>query len=89
MAENQEATEAVEADVAEPYESESARYMRVRAAAKEEAAVTMEAEAKAALKAKNKRLRKAPVVEGQAEFLKRAAEIEKSINAAPVTTKEA
>lgn len=88
MAEVKDDTEAeqapVEAEapapVEAPEESESARYIRIRQAAKEEAAVIMAAEAKAALKAKQKRLKGAPVIEGQAEFLKTAAEVEKSIN---------
>lgn len=63
-----------------PYESESARYMRVRAEAKAQAAVTMAADAKKAAAAKAKRLRQAPQVEGQAEFLARAKEIEARIN---------
>jgi hypothetical protein len=64
----------------EAYESEGARYLRIRQEAKEQAAIQMEADAKAALKAKQKRLGSAPVIEGQADFYKRAAEIEKSIN---------
>lgn len=85
-----EVAEAPEAP--EVFESESARYMRIRKAAKEEAAITMAAEAKAAQKAKAKRLGKGYTVEGQAEFLKEAAEVEARINApfntAPDTKKE-
>ena len=87
MAEQEQgvAEEVTVEDIApEAYESESARYIRLRAAAKEEAAVTIADEAKAAQKAKAKRLGKAPEIEGQADFQKRAAEVEKSINAKPV-----
>ena len=86
MADIEEVTEVEETP--EPYESESARYIRVRREAKEQAAITMEAEHKAALKAKAKRLGKATQIEGQAEFYKAAAEIEKSINAKPDDKKE-
>jgi hypothetical protein len=76
-----------EAPEQEAYESESARYQRIRAAAKEEAAVTMAADAKAAQRAKDKRLGKAPTL-GNEEFLKAAAAVEKSINAKPTKTEE-
>lgn len=89
MAENEEVQEASEVEVVEePYESESARYIRIRKEAKEQAAVTMAAEAKAAQKAKLKRTHKSPDIEGLAEFHKVAAEIEKSINAKPDDKKE-
>jgi len=81
MAENEEVTEVVETP--EPYESESARYIRVRREAKEEAAVTMAAEAKAAQAAKKKALPKGVKVEGLDEFNKEAARVEKSINTKP------
>lgn len=65
----------------EPYESEGARRLRVRAEAKAEAAVTMKKEADKALKAKNKRLGAAPQIEGLKEFREAAAEVEARINA--------
>lgn len=80
-------TDEVEA-TPEPYESESARYLRIRREAKEQAVVTMAADAKAALKAKAKRLGKAPAIEGQAEFYKAANEVEARINAKADDTKE-
>jgi hypothetical protein len=61
-------------------ESESARYLRVRAAAKEQAAIDMAANAKAAERAKAKRLGRKFEVEGQAEFLAGAKRIEAEIN---------
>lgn len=63
------------------YESESARYLRVRAEAKEQAAIDMAANAKAAERAKKKRLGKGFEVEGQAEFLAEARAVEARINA--------
>lgn len=87
MTETTEDTQADEVEVVQPYESEGARRLRLRAAAKEEAAVTMAAEAKAAQRAKAKRLGKAIGIEGLDEFNKRAAEIEKSINKS-ASTKE-
>ena len=85
MADNEEVQEAevVETEAPEAYESETARYLRIRREAKEQAAVMMAAEAKAAQKAKDKRLGKAPEIEGYSEFIKAAAEVEKSINAKP------
>lgn len=76
-------TEEVTVDEIPEEESESARYFRLRQESKAKAAVTMAAEAKEALKAKQKRLKGSPEVEGLADFHKRAAEVEKQINANP------
>jgi hypothetical protein len=70
------------------FESESAKYLRIRKAAKEEAAVTMAADAKAAERAKAKRLGKATVIEGQAEFYAEAKRVEAQINAPATNTEE-
>lgn len=73
----------------EPYESDGARYIRVRAEAKAQAAVTMAAEAKAAQKAKAKRLSRQGQLDPElVDFNQRAKEIEQSINAKPVTDTE-
>lgn len=82
MTEAQGAPEVTEVDVIteEPYESESARYLRVRAEAKVEAKVTIEANAKEAQKAKKKAQAQRPVIEGQKDFYAEAKAIEKSIN---------
>lgn len=62
--------------------------IELRTKAKAEAAKTMEADAKKAQKAKDKAQGKAIVIEGQADFLKRAKEIEQSINKPAEDTEE-
>ena len=79
-------TEEVATPVAE--ESESARYLRIRREAKEQAAVTIAADLKAAKKARDKRWGKAPEIEGQAEFLAEARRIEAAMQAPASTPKE-
>lgn len=59
---------------------ETSDRVAARAAAKEEAAKTMAADAKKAEKAKQKALAQAPTVEGQLDFLTEARRIEELIN---------
>ena len=81
MTEAQDAPEVTEVTPVEPYESEGARYLRVRQEAKAEAKVTIEKNVKEALKAKKKAQAQRPTIEGQKDFYAEAAAIEKSINA--------
>ena len=80
MADTNEAPPEEVVEGAAPYESESARYIRVRAEAKEQAAVTMAEQAKAAAEAKAKRLKANAPDKGVADFLKEARKVEKRIN---------